>query len=41
MRWALIARLAQRIEGGDLALLGSVHAPIEAIDAAEAAPPLI
>ena len=36
MRAGLIARLEQRIEGGDLALLGSVHAAIAAIDAAEA-----
>jgi hypothetical protein len=33
MRAALVERLERRIEGGDLALLGSVNAGIDAVDA--------
>ena len=40
MRAGLVGRLAKRIEGGDLALLGTVHGAIEAVAAVpeEAAP---
>jgi hypothetical protein len=33
MRAGLVKRLEKRIEGGDLALLGSVHGAIEAVAA--------
>ena len=33
MRGALVERLGRRVEGGDLALLGSVHGAIAAVDA--------